>query len=121
MAETVWASMTMKRGMEEGALKLINAVRRQTEREQPDALVYLVHRILGADGKPTRDVRFYERYRTKAAVTAHLDSTSWKALVANWDAHFEGHVPDKTHAVFDPLVRIGGFAREGAIPIKSAD
>ena len=121
MAETSWASMTMKCGMEEGALKLINAVRRQAEREQPGALVYIVHRVLDADGNPTREVRFYERYRNKAALQAHLDSTSWKALIANWATHFEGHQPDAKHAVYDPLVRIGGFAREGAIPIKSAD
>lgn len=120
MAETVWASMTMKSGMEEGALKLINAVRRQTEREQPGALVYIVHRVLDADGAPTREVRFYERYRSKAAVQAHLSSTSWHALLANWSTYFEGPSPE-IHAVYDPLLRIGGFAREGAIPIKSAD
>lgn len=120
MAETSWGSMVMRRGKEKGALKLVNALRRQAQKAQPRTMVYLVHRKLDAKGKPTRELFFYERYRNMAALKAHLASPSWQAMVAHWPEFFEGTGP-ADGGPFIKLVRIAGFAREGAIPIKSAD
>lgn len=67
-----------------------------------------------------RELFFYERDRNKAALRAQLASPSWQAMVAHWPECFEGTEP-ADGGPFIRLVRIGGFAREGAIPIKSAD
>lgn len=119
MAVTSWASFTMRKGKEAGALKLIRAVQRQAEREQPGTLVYLVHRLNDAKGKPGRTLMFYERYRSVSALKAHLASSSWLAVVAQWPEYFEGDSA-KTGVTFSNLTRIAAFARAGAIPESPA-
>lgn len=104
---TVTAQFTMKAGATSLALKRIEAVRRQTDREQPGALVYLVHRLLDARKRPTRTLVFYECYRDHKALEAHLNSSSWKALVKGWSQCFEG-APKDIQVAF--LERLGGFA-----------
>ena len=119
MAVTSWASFTMRPGREAGALKLIRAVKRQAEREQPGTLVYLVHLLDDKDGKPGRTLVFYERYRNQAALEAHLASSSWQAVVAQWKEFFEGGSAKKG-VKFAPLTRIAAFGRAGAIPVVAA-
>lgn len=104
---TLTAQFTMKAGATSLALKRVEAVRRQTDREQPGALVYLVHRLLDARKRPTRTLLFYECYRDQKALQAHLDSSSWKALVKGWSECFEGTPKDIQVA---SLERLGGFA-----------
>ncbi len=116
MTITSIATFTIRAGRETDALALIRAVKRQAEREQPGTLVYLVHRVLDAKGKPTRTLYFYERYRNDAALQAHLASSSWKRLTANWAEHFEGRSP-KAGIKFFGVKRIAAFERAGAIPI----
>jgi quinol monooxygenase YgiN len=111
---TTIATFTMRAGRVPGALRLIRAVKRQAEAEQPGTLVYLVHRVLGPTGKPTRQLYFYERYRTKRALKAHLESKSWQAVVAQWPEFFDG--PSSKAIKFFGVHRIAAFAREGAIP-----
>ncbi|MGE0442801.1 MAG: putative quinol monooxygenase [Gemmatimonadales bacterium] len=110
---TVFSRFTMRRGKVPGALRLVRAVKRQAEIDQAGTLVYLVHRVLDKSGKPGRELAFYECYRNPKALTAHLDSTSWRALVANWDTYFEG---SSKKIAFFSAKRIGAFARRGAIP-----
>jgi quinol monooxygenase YgiN len=117
MTITSVATFTMRAGQERGALALIRAVKRQARADQPGTLVYLVHRVLDAKGKPTRTLYFYERYRSHAALQAHLDSSSWQAVTAHWTRFFEGASPDSIE--FFDVQRIAAFAREGAIPIVS--
>jgi quinol monooxygenase YgiN len=100
------AQFTMKDGKVREALELVGAVRLQSDREQPGTLLYLVHRVLDAQKQPTRDLLFYESYLDQAAVQAHLDSSSWKALVAGWSECFEGS-PASNQVTF--LDRLGGF------------
>jgi quinol monooxygenase YgiN len=115
MTVTSVATFTMRAGREVGALKLIRAVERQARAEQRGTLVYLAHRTLDAKGKPTRTLYFYERYRNQAALRAHLASTSWQAVVAQWTRYFEG--PSPTAAIhFFSVQRIAAFERAGAIP-----
>jgi quinol monooxygenase YgiN len=116
MTITSVATFTMRAGREADALKLIRAVKRQAENAQPGTLVYLVHLVLDAKGKPTRTLYFYERYRNQAALRAHLASTSWKRLIAKWTECFEGRSP-KTGIKFFGVKRIAAFERPGAIPI----
>jgi len=119
MPITSIATFTMRAGREADALALIRAVKRQAEREQPGALVYLVHRVLDKKGKPTRTLYFYERYRNQAALNAHLASTSWKRVVAKWPDCFEGKSA-KAGVKFFGVKRIGAFERPGATPIAPA-
>ncbi|HEX7981213.1 MAG TPA: antibiotic biosynthesis monooxygenase [Gemmatimonadaceae bacterium] len=116
MTITTIATFTMRAGREADALKLIRAVKRQAESEQPGTLVYLVHLVLDKKGKPTRTLYFYERYRNEAALQAHLASTSWKRVIAKWPECFEGKSP-KTGLEFFGVKRIAAFERPGAIPI----
>lgn len=109
------ATFTMKRGREKGALKLIAAVKREARAKQPGTLTYLVHRKLDqATGKPTRELWFYEVYRSKAALDKHLASASWQAVQAHWTTFFEGSA---TKIEFFGLERIAAFTRSGAIPL----
>ena len=117
MAETSFGTMVMRRGKEQGALKLVNALRREAERSQKGTVVYLVHRKLDAKGQPTRELAFYERYSSMKALQAHLASKSWQAMVTHWPEFFEGKGP-KDGGPFIKLVRIGAFMRKGAIPVK---
>ena len=93
MIITSIATFEMRQGREKAALKLIAAVKRQAEREQPGTLVYLVHRILDKNGKATRHLYFYERYRNMAALNAHLASSSWQQVDAEWTRCFVGPSP----------------------------
>ena len=115
MTMTSVATFTMRAGREADALALIRAVKRQAQNEQPGTLVYLVHRILDAKGKPTRTLYFYERYRSAAALRAHLASTSWQRVTAKWTECFEGASPKAIK--FFGVKRIAAFERPGAIPI----
>ena len=116
MPITSIATFTMRAGRETAALALIRAVKRQAEREQPGTLVYLVHRVLDAKGKPTRTLYFYERYRNETALKAHLASSSWQRVTARWAEHFEGRSP-KAGIKFFGVHRIAAFERAGAIPV----
>ena len=116
MTITSIATFTMRAGRESDALALIRAVKRQAEREQPGTLVYLVHRVLDRKGKPTRTLYFYERYRSEAALQAHLASTSWQRVVAKWTECFEGRSASSAIKFFG-VKRIAAFERPGTIPI----
>lgn len=109
------AQCTMRPGRSARALALVERVRRQSEREQPGTLLYLVHRVLDAKRRPTRSLLFYECYRDQSALDAHLASTSWQALVAAWGACFEG---SPTTMTVTGLARLGGFVR---LAVPSAD
>lgn len=99
----------MKRGKERAALRLVAAVRRQAESSQSGTREYVVHRVLHRQSRrPTRTLAFYECYRNRGALTAHMKSTSWKALTAAWPAHFEGK-PTRISVIW--LRRVAGFAR----------
>ena len=115
MTITSVATFTMRKGREADALALIRAVKRQAEHEQPGTLVYFVHRVLDKKGKPTRTLYFYERYRSEAALKAHLASTSWQRVTAKWTECFEGKLPKAIH--FFGVRRIAAFERPGAVPI----
>ncbi len=114
MPITTIATFTMKPGKVPGALRLVAAVKRQAEREQPGTLVYMVHRVLGSNKQPSRQLYFYERYQNKAALNAHLNSSSWLKLQDEWTRYFEG--TKKKGITFFGVRRIGAFARAGAIP-----
>jgi quinol monooxygenase YgiN len=103
---TLVAQFTIKAGAVSRAMKLVDAVRRQADEEQPGTLLYLVHRVLDAKGRETRTLLFYECHRDDAALTAHLGSSSWKALVKSWTRCFEGSA---TEIAVTKLRRIGGF------------
>jgi len=115
MTITSIATFTMRAGREADALALIRAVKRQAERDQPGTLVYLVHRVLDRKGKPTRTLYFYERYRNEAALQAHLASSSWQRVTAQWTDCFEGKSA-KAAIKFFGVQRIAAFERAGAIP-----
>lgn len=102
---TLVAQFTMKAGAEQRALRLVDAVREQADREQPGTLLYLVHRVL-ENKKETRTLLFYECYRDQKALAAHLASSSWQRLTKAWPRCFEG-----TPATIDPIFlhRTGGF------------
>ncbi|HNV73262.1 MAG: antibiotic biosynthesis monooxygenase [Gemmatimonadetes bacterium] len=104
---TLVAQFTMKPGKVALALRRVDAVRAQADQEQPGTLLYLVHRVLDAKGRPTRTLLFYESYRDAAALQAHLDSASWKALEAGWSQCFEGTRAKGVKVT--KLDRIGGF------------
>jgi quinol monooxygenase YgiN len=113
---TLTAEFTMRKGREAGALRLVAAVKRQSEREQPGTLVYLVHRVLDKRNRPTRTLLFYERYRSPAALQAHLRATSWQAIEQQWRTYFEG---SSWHTITSTmLTRIAAFERRGAIPVS---
>jgi len=116
MTITSVATFTMRAGREADALELIRAVKRQAESEQPGTLVYLVHRVLDAKGKPTRTLYFYERYRNAAALHTHLASSSWQRVVERWTECFEGKSA-KAGVKFFGVKRIAAFERAGSIPI----
>jgi quinol monooxygenase YgiN len=118
MIVTTIATFEMRKGREAGALRLIAAVKRQAEREQPGTLVYLVHRVLDRQNRPTRQLYFYERYRNMAALDAHLNSRSWKNIEKEWTRYFSG--PSSASIRFFGVKRIGAFARPGAIPAAKA-
>jgi quinol monooxygenase YgiN len=116
MSITSIATFEMRKGREAGALRLIAAVKRQAEREQPGTLVYMVHRILDKrTNQPTRHLYFYERYRNQAALNAHLNSSSWKRVTAEWTRYFTGTA--STGIKFFGVKRLAAFARRGAIPL----
>jgi quinol monooxygenase YgiN len=115
MILTTIATFTMRAGKVPGALRLIAAVKRQAEAEQPGTLVYLVHRVLDRKtNQPTRQLYFYERYRNLAALKAHLASSSWQRVTREWTSYFEGS--SSTSIKFFGVKRIAAFARPGAIP-----
>ena len=103
---TLTARFTMKEGMVPGALALVDAVRAESDEDQPGTLIYLVHRALDKQYQPTLDLVFYECYRDDAALEAHLASPSWKAVVAGWSQYFEG---TSSTIEVTSLGRIGGF------------
>ena len=109
-AISLLARFTIRLGKEAQALQLIGAVKRQSARDQPGTLVYLVHRVLDKQDRPTRTLLFYERYRDQAALNAHLDASSWQALMRDWKKCFEGVKAKVTH-----VAPIAEFARPGAI------
>jgi quinol monooxygenase YgiN len=115
MIITSIATFTIRAGKEAGALRIIRAVERQAKREQPGTLVYLAHFVLDKQGKPTRQLYFYERYASKAALDAHLASSSWQAVTKQWAAYFEGR--SAASIKFFGVRRIAEFARKGAIPV----
>lgn len=119
MPITSIATFTMKAGKVPGALRLVAAVKRQAEREQPGTLVYMVHRVLDKKNQPTRQLYFYERYRNMAALNAHLASSSWKRLTDDWSSYFEGKT-SKAGIRFFGVKRIAAFMRPGAIPTARA-
>ena len=102
---TLVAQFTMKAGAEPRALRLVDAVRRQADHEQPGTLLYLVHRVL-ENKKESRTLLFYECYRDQKALDAHLASSSWQKLTKAWTRCFEG-TPDTIDPTF--VRRIGGF------------
>lgn len=110
---TIIPRLVMRRGREAGALKLIDAVRKEARASQPGTLVYLVHRVI--DGKGDRTLCFYERYRNQAALNLHLGSASWKKVVEQWTEYFEGASPKSVQML--SLNRIAAFARKGAIAL----
>ena len=112
---TLTAQFTMRPGKIRGALALVAAVKRQAETDQPGTLVYLVHRVLGKNGAPGRTLLFYERYRNKKALDAHLQSSSWRAIETNWERYFEGRSTKSIQSSM--LQRIAAFERAGAIPV----
>ena len=57
-------------------------------------------------GRQTRTFLFYECYRDDDALTAHLQSSSWKALVKAWPKCFEGSA---TEIAVTKARRLGGF------------
>lgn len=115
MIITTIATFEMRKGREARALKLVADVKRQAEREQPGTLVYMVHRVLSKQsGQPTRQLYFYERYRNEAALQAHLKSSSWKRVAAEWGECFTGRSPASIS--FFGVKRLAAFARKGAIP-----
>ena len=116
MTITSVATFTMRAGRESDALALIRAVKRQALDEQPGTLVYLVHRVLDEQGRPTRRLYFYERYRNEAALRAHLASTSWQRVVEKWTDCFEGKSA-RAAIEFFGVKRIAAFERVGSIPI----
>jgi len=116
---TTVAEFTMRRGRVPGALRLIRAVERQAREEQPGTLVYLAHRVLDSRGRPTRRLCFYECYRNKTALKAHLHSSSWRAVEAEWTRYFEG-ASSQTAIKFFGVGRIAAFERPGAIPVARA-
>jgi quinol monooxygenase YgiN len=90
-------------------------VKRQAEATQPGTLVYLVHRRLDPKtNQPTRQLYFYERYRSMAALEAHLASSSWLRVKKEWRNYFEGS--SSTSIKFFGVKRIAAFARPGTIP-----
>lgn len=103
---TLVAQFTMKAGAERRALRLVDAVKREAEDEQPGTLLYLVHRVLDGGNKETRTLLFYECYRDKKALKAHLNGAAWQALTKAWSRCFEG-----SPSTIDPTFvrRIGGF------------
>jgi quinol monooxygenase YgiN len=105
---TLTAQFTMKPGEVGLALRRVEAVKRQTEKEQPGTLFYLVHRVLDARKRPTRTLLFYESYRDQKALDAHLAGSSWKALIAGWSECFEGSPKDID---VTGLQRIAGIVR----------
>ena len=116
MTITSVATFTMRAGRESDALALIRAVKRQALEEQPGTLVYLVHRVLDKEGKPTRTLYFYESYRNEAALRAHLASTSWQRVTEKWTECFEGRSARSAISFFG-VKRIAAFERPGVIPI----
>lgn len=112
MTVVSWASFTMLAGKERLALALIDAVRAQAACEQPGTLVYLVHRRVDAPDI----LDFYECYADDDALQAHLASSSWQAVVANWSECFVGDSAAQG-VQFVSLTRIAAFARPDAIPI----
>ena len=111
---TLTAQFTMRVGKVPAALKLVQAVKRQAEKEQAGTLVYLVHRVIGKNGRETRTLFFYERYRREKALQAHLNSSSWQAIETQWSSYFEGGSSGGIESA--KLKRIAAFARPGAIP-----
>lgn len=118
MIITTFATFTIRPGKTAGAMKLIRAVKRQAQAEQPGTLVYLVHRVLTKSGRPTRQLYFYERYRSQGALNKHLASRSWKAVVKQWPNFFEGR--SSSSLKFFGAHRIAAFERRGAIPVRKA-
>ena len=112
---TSLAKFTIRPGKTAEALRLIEAVKRQSEREQPGTLVYLVNHVLDKQNRPTGTLLFYERYRDLAALKAHLNASSWQAVHRAWKKVFEGAPPAPGRKV-TPLASISEFARPGAIP-----
>lgn len=111
---TLTAQFTMRPGKVREALALVAAVKRQAEKDQPGTLVYLVHRVRGKSGAPGRTLLFYEQYRNKKALDAHLRSSSWQAIEKSWAKYFEGRSTKSIQALM--LKRIAAFERPGAIP-----
>ena len=105
---TLTAEFTMQPGKVDQALKLVHAVKVQSDTEQSGTLFYLVHRVLDRKRQPTRTLLFYECYRDKKALDAHLGSPSWKALIRKWKSCFEGTPAD---IVVTSLDRFAGFVR----------
>lgn len=105
---TLTARFTMREGKVPEALRLVHAVKVESDAGQPGTLFYLVHRVLDARHRPTRDLLFYECYRDKRALKAHLDSPAWKALTRRWSSCFEGK---STEIAVTSLERIAGFVR----------
>ncbi len=103
---TLVAQFTMKAGAVSRAMKLVDAVRQESDRDQPGTHLYLVHRVLDQKQKETRTLLFYECYRDDQALQAHLGSSSWKALVNVWSQCFEGRVSDIS---VTKVRRVGGF------------
>ena len=115
MAIYIFATIVMKRRREQAALKLVRALKRDTEANQRGALTYLVHRTLDKKTrKQSRTLYFYEVYRNKAALDAHIASKAWKAMEQNWPECFEGSYK---HPRFFNATRLAGFTRPGAIPV----
>ena len=106
---TLTAQFTMRRGKERLALARVAAVKEQADREQPGTLLYLVHRVLDAKGRPTAGLLFYECYADTRALDAHLASSSWKALTARWAECFEGTPKAGDGITMTSLKRIDGF------------
>ena len=105
---TLIAQFTMRPGKVDDALRLVHAVKAQSDNEQPGTLFYLVHRVLDKKLKPTRTLTFYECYRDKKALSKHLNSSSWKALKKHWKSCFGGTPED---IVVTSLDRFAGFVR----------
>ncbi|HVA56869.1 MAG: antibiotic biosynthesis monooxygenase [Gemmatimonadaceae bacterium] len=103
---TLTARFTIRPGRIPAALKLVHAVKAQSDAEQPGTLLYLVHRVLDKHHQPTRELLFYECYRDQKALDTHLKSSTWKALTRRWESCFEG---TPAEIAVTPLDRIAGF------------
>jgi len=110
---TMLARWYVKQGMEQDALTALEQLAAQVQAQEPDTLMYLVHR--GGPGalppSPRGEIVFVEGYRSMEAFKAHVNGPVFQGFLKEHGGLFVPAFQGGPFMLTEPLDRVAGFVR----------